>query len=679
MTLVFYGYLAAALAHLGLAATLVIGRRFSWPMNYLLASSLMLAGWGVAMAVGVERGVALSGLIAIDALHAFAALLFLGQLIQRNSDGGWRRWFGWFPWLVLPLAGLVYWTATERTSTSLQGAYYLVVAVSVVGLLAAEQIYRNSGLLNRRVVSLIAVAYGSLFVFDLFAYSNAIMVGGLDGQLWAARGFVNAMIVPLLWVALRRDPDWQSGFFVSRHVVFYSASLVGVGLYLLLVAFGGVALQQFGGAWGGALQIIFLAASLILLVLVLFSQQLRRRAKVFLATHFYANRYDYREEWLKLIRRLAQDSERAPMPSLCLDALADIIDSDGGVLWLQDAEDDTIYRIAARFGEYGEASDLPVGSTLVHFMRETGWVIDGREAADEPAHYRNQFDTRSDNVVTEDRLFVPIVLDGELTGIAGLARPSGMHALNFEDHDLLRTVGQQLAVFLQRDRSRELLAEARQFEVFNRFTAFIMHDLKNLIAQQSLVVANAEKHKTNPEFIDDAMATIANSVKRMNKLLSQLQGEGTGTGTGSFRRPVDFEQVLKRAVADCAGRQPVPSYDGSVDALVRADEERLVTVLGHLLRNAQDACEAERGVVTVAGSMDADTVVAEISDNGSGMSDSFMRERLFKPFESTKGAQGMGIGVYQAREYVNKLGGVLSVASTVGEGTVVTVRLPRVS
>ena len=155
--------------------------------------------------------------------------------------------------------------------------------------------------------------------------------------------------MPLV-LAIKRNPDWEAGLFVSRQVVFYSASLIGVGAYLMLVAFGSLFMQRLGGDWGGALRIVFLSASIILLVLLLFSQQLRRRFKVFLATHFYANRYDYREEWLTLIRRLAQDSARAPMPELCLDALVDILDSDGGSLWLR-SPDDSEYRRAASMGE----------------------------------------------------------------------------------------------------------------------------------------------------------------------------------------------------------------------------------------------------------------------------------------------------------------------------------------
>jgi signal transduction histidine kinase len=57
------------------------------------------------------------------------------------------------------------------------------------------------------------------------------------------------------------------------------------------------------------------------------------------------------------------------------------------------------------------------------------------------------------------------------------------------------------------------------------------------------------------------------------------------------------------------------------------------------------------------------------------MSEEFIRERLFKPFESTKSA-GMGIGVFESREYMRELGGTLEVSSTPGAGTTFQVTLP---
>ncbi|MEL6447886.1 MAG: XrtA/PEP-CTERM system histidine kinase PrsK [Pseudomonadota bacterium] len=672
MTLVSAGFATAAVAYLALLAFLVLGRRFTWPFNYLIVFALMSAVWALGLWFSVGRDFGFGALILIESLQATGALMFLGQLIGRGGKTGWRRVFLLLPWTILPIGGGVYWWSQTSGSVGFESAYYFILLTSLAGLLAAEQIIRNPGLVKRGVAALVAVAFGALFVFDLYTYSNAIVLSGLSAGLWGARGFVSALIVPLIVVAIRREPDWRGNLFVSRQVVFYTASFVAVGGYLLLVAFGSVLIQRLGGEWAAVARTVFLVATLAVLVLAVFSQQLRRRAKVFLATHFYANRYDYREEWLRLIRRLAKDSERAPMPELCLDALADIVDSDGGVLWLPVSDDASRWYVAAHFGERTGAIELPAEHPLPTFMRRKAWVVDGAEAAADPGHYDDAFDTNSDAVVGAQRIFVPIVLDEELSGIAALNRPAGFPDLNFEDHDLLRTVGQQLAVFLQRDRSRELLAEAREFEVFNRFTAFIMHDLKNLIAQQSLVVENAKKHKSNPAFIEDAIATIANSVKRMNGLLAQLQGDAREGGATA----VSAEAVAHAAVSAASSRPPAPELAVREDGLLRANADRLSAVLGHLLRNAQDASD-KGGLVQLTVDSDETSVSIAIRDEGVGMSESFIRERLFRPFDSTKGAQGMGIGMYQARDYVQSLQGQLNVVSSPGEGTTVSLRFPK--
>ncbi|MEO0344823.1 MAG: XrtA/PEP-CTERM system histidine kinase PrsK [Pseudomonadota bacterium] len=672
MSLVAISYLVAALSYLALFAFLSVGRRFDWPFNFLLVFAGLMTVWAAGLTWATNSDITFASLLLIESLHAIGGLLFLGQLIGRGNRTAWQRGFVLLPWVVLAAGGLVYWWVRSGGGVGFDALYYFVVFVSLAGLLATEQIYRNVGLLKHSVAMLVAVSFGTLFVFDLYTYSNALLAAGISEELWAARGFINALAVPVLVLAIKREPEWRGNLFVSRQVVFYTTSLVGVGVYLVLVAFGSVLIQRLGGNWGAVLRIVFLAASLVLLLLILFSQQVRRRVKVFLATHFYANRYDYREEWLRLIGRLAQDSERAPMPELCLNALVDIIESDGGVLWLRDPDDRSRWYAGAAFGERTGSNELSAEHALPDFLERTGWIVDGAEALANPTHYQNVFDADNEEVVTTGRIFVPIVFDGELSGIACLNRPAGLPTMNFEDHDLLRTVGQQLAVFLQRDRNREQLAEAREFEVFNRFTAFIMHDLKNLIAQQSLVVANAEKHKSNPEFIDDAIGTIANSVTRMNGLLEQLQG-GERQGVA---RPVSVGDVARQAVEGAAGRVPEPTIEVQSDGHVLADADRLTAVLGHLIRNAQEASQSDGRVSLTVRAQDG-VVRLEIEDDGTGMTQDFVRERLFRPFDSTKGAKGMGIGMYQARDYVRFVGGALEVDSTPGVGTLITLSFPR--
>jgi signal transduction histidine kinase len=116
-------------------------------------------------------------------------------------------------------------------------------------------------------------------------------------------------------------------------------------------------------------------------------------------------------------------------------------------------------------------------------------------------------------------------------------------------------------------------------------------------------------------------------------------------------------------------------------------------VVEHVIRNAQDAT-LEGGRVTVTVGIDgsesaADAAPAEtsnrlrvpaatltVTDTGAGMTREFIQERLFKPFDTTKGSKGMGIGAYQVREYLQSLGGRVDVTSEVGRGTRFTLRIP---
>jgi putative PEP-CTERM system histidine kinase len=271
-------------------------------------------------------------------------------------------------------------------------------------------------------------------------------------------------------------------------------------------------------------------------------------------------------------------------------------------------------------------------------------------------------------------LVVPMLLGARLSGFITLLRPDDVPILNFEDHDILKTAGRHVATHIEQAESDRRLSEAQQFGAYNRLTAFLMHDLNNLIAQQSLVVSNAKHYRHNPDFIDDAIMTISHSVDRMRALMEQLS---SASRPAAINR-VQIADAIRNAVKRSASRSPVPEIlQLQKDLSVRADAERLSMVIGHLLRNAQDATD-DNGSVTIAAEARDDLVEIVIADTGSGMARDFIRERLFRPFDSTKGSQGMGIGVYQAREYARSLGGQLNVQSEPGQGTEFRLQLPIV-
>jgi len=485
-----------------------------------------------------------------------------------------------------------------------------------------------------------------------------------------ARGLVNVLFIPLIAIAARRNPDWDINVFVSRQIVFYSTTLIAVGLYLLFMSLGGYALLLYGGTWGGLAQIVFFAGAILVLVTLLFSHTLRARAKVFLSKHFFHNKYDYREEWLRLISTLTDFEDRSTR-QIVIRAMAQIVDSPGGWLWSYDPDERAYCMIESENCDHA-VPDIAEDDSLIRFIKRDRWLIDLREFQDDPENYR---DLRLPDWLAKESdawLIVPLLFRQDLLGLVMLRKAAGPPELNYEDRDLLKTVGHHLAVHVAQENADSLLAEARQFEAYNRLTAFLMHDLNNLIAQQSLIIKNAEKHRRNPEFVDDAIKTIANSVERMKRVMEQL----TRSEVDRLNRSTKLETIITGAVERCRAKEPVPVLDmQGVTASVNVDAERFTMVLTHLIKNAQDATGSD-GTVSVSARQNGENLIVTVADSGCGMTPEFIRDHLFRPFDSTKGSQGMGIGAYQAREFAREMGGELRVSSVVSEGTRISLTLP---
>jgi putative PEP-CTERM system histidine kinase len=549
--------------------------------------------------------------------------------------------------------------------------------VALCGLLLLEQIYRNSAVPRHRAVRYLALGLGAVFAYDLFLYSQAELLRGIDAEAWGARGIVNALAVPLLAMAARRDPEWPNDIFVSRHVVFYSSTFLVVGCYLLLMAFGGYYVRRMGGSWGGIAQIIFLTSAIALLASLLLSSSWRRWLQVFISKHFYRSKYDYRAEWLRFIKTLSAQAEN-DVHRTALRAVTQIFSSPGGLLFKLDASGQR-FALAAAWPVGAESvdglSDLRADDDLIRFLVERQWIIDLDEYRRAPGAYQDivlpdwlRHDSRL-------RIVAPMLELDRLSGFFVLLQPPPPFEMTFEDRDLLKTVGRHVATQIAQHDADRRLAESRQFAAYSRLTAFMMHDLKNSVAQLEMVVANAKRHKANPEFIKDAIDTIANTVARMTRLIEQLR-------EGSVRGPaviVSLESVARAAVEHCRDRRPLPRLEVADRSLrVRANPDQLASIIEHVIRNAQEAT-AEDGSVAVQLGRRERMAVIEIRDTGCGMDAQFVRERLFRPFISTKGetgTSGMGIGAFQTREYVQQLGGELEVQSIPGKGTVFCMLLP---
>ena len=165
---------------------------------------------------------------------------------------------------------------------------------------------------------------------------------------------------------------------------------------------------------------------------------------------------------------------------------------------------------------------------------------------------------------------------------------------------------------------------------------------------------------------------IESSVARMNRMLMKLREAPDASATGS----VDLTDMLNEVMRSKNAFSLKPGLEIQDSGLaVRGDRERLVRVVGHIVQNAIEATPYTGRVDVKLARQDEEWAVISVTDTGAGMDDGFIRERLFRPFASTKGT-GMGIGAYESRAYIQELGGDIQVASRPGQGSCFTIRLP---
>jgi putative PEP-CTERM system histidine kinase len=542
------------------------------------------------------------------------------------------------------------------------------VLLAVIGLMLVEQLLRSVPREKRWAVKYLCLGLGGLFVYDFFLYTDALLLQVINTGVWFARGLVNAMVVPLIAVSAARNPQWSPDVYVSRRMVLHTATFLGTGLYLLAMAGAGYYVRYFGDSWGILAQTVFLFAAGLLLLSLLSSGRLKAKLRVFISKHFFNYKYDYREQWLRLITMLSEDSSM-PLGERITQAVAQIVESPAGMLW-QLKEKHYVPTFTWNL-PFPEGISEPMQSPFLCFLHKQEWIVEegtkgsAAHAIAVPSWFSN---------LKNPWLIVPLIHKELLIGFLVLARSQAGVTLGWEDRDLLRTAGRQAASYLAYQEAAERLVEAQQFAAFHRFSAYVVHDLKNLIAQLSLLVRNAVHHKHNPKFIDDAVQTIEHAVKRMQRLMGQLRSAGESEQRESF----DLVTLIRELVKRYATQRPLPELEGkNEDSLtIYANRERFSTILGHLIQNAQEATPSEgRVILRVTGKKGL--VWVEVEDTGQGMEPVFIRERLFRPFDSTKGLTGMGIGVFEVREYIHAIGGEIEVHSVPGKGTCFVLQIPE--
>ena len=547
------------------------------------------------------------------------------------------------------------------------------VIFAVIGLMLVEQVYRNATQESQWSIKFLCLGLGASFMIDFFVYSKSLLFAQLDSLLWSSRGFINALITPLLFISiLRLQASKALRITASRKIVFHTTVLLGSGLYLIVMSLAGFYIRDYGGNWGATAQLLFIFLALLILSILFISGKARALTKVFINKHFFHYHYDYRDEWLKVSKTIAKLNSINELSGFIIKTLCDLVDSSGGGLWLKNDQDDFYLAEESNLG-FSPPFTLQKNQSLIRFMKKKQWVIDFIELAKSPHIYDDVDLSQWQNPLYNICLIIPLLQEDDIVAFVVLTKAKVTRQLNWEDHDLLKTVCLQLANALALSHASDALSRSRQFEAYNRLSAFLVHDLKNLVAQVCLIVKNSEKHKYNVEFIDDSIDTLKNIIFKMDHLLSQLKKEQLTTHNQSLINLVD---IIKDVAIQQNANKPNLQLITNLDNIeIVGETQKITAIFSHLVQNAQEAT-ADDGFIKVILSADNQEAIIKIIDNGTGMDNKFIAERLFKPFDTTKGNAGMGIGVYEARDYIMKHYGSCNVESALGVGTTFIIKLP---
>jgi putative PEP-CTERM system histidine kinase len=552
-----------------------------------------------------------------------------------------------------------------------QTGLILRMTAAAGSLVLVHNLYGQAAPSSRSNIRFAMLGLALCWAYDLNYYTIRYLNSSAGGGLGDWRGVALSLTAPLFALAARREDDWRIR--LSRAATFQSLSLLAICAYFAVMAVLATALQGTGTGWLRALSTALLALMVVAAMVLVPSPRARSWAKVKIAKHLFEHRYDYRAEWLRFTETLGGSGPEArPLGERVVKAFADILDAPGGLLVESDSSGAFVTGASLNWnGPTAVEADRRAAREFWEQIAQAGRILEldavrnGWSAAAETDRVPQWMLDQPEAWVA-----VPLIHKDKAVGLVLLAAPDYRRALDWEDFDLLRTAGQQAASWIAEAQGQRALSNAQRFEEFNRRFAFILHDIKNLVSQLSLLSRNAERHADNAEFRADMIATLKSSIGKMNDLLARLSPQA---GAPSHKiQPQPLRDIVAGAVAARRCQHEVRLL-GDSSEWASVDAPALEQALGHLLQNAVEASPLHEPV-TVRIDRNDDSIAITITDQGAGMDAEFIRSRLFQPFVSTK-QSGFGIGAFEAQSLVSAMGGRISVESRPGKGSQFTIHL----
>ncbi len=547
---------------------------------------------------------------------------------------------------------------------------YLILLVSI--LMNLEQTFRESSGLTRYRIKYMLLGAGAILALEIYKAAQVLLFSVFSLDILPIYSIALIMSNLLLLFAVVRHRLLNVEVFVSRYVVYKSVTLLAVGVYLGTVGLIITGIQRFGGGTYIRLVPIVVFAALLAMIILLLSDELRRKMQTFINVHFYRNKHDYRNKWQEFTSSVGSKLALPELLPSLVTWMCETMGTNDCAIWLLDKERNRYYLASRR----GFSSAPPIWSDqsqLIETIKKGGGPL-------ELTDNNLRFETLSQEAVSffeasPVTAWIPLYSNEEMIGVFSLGKKITEEGYDYHDLELLMTIADQAAGQIDRVRLIEELGVVRELKAIHTLSSFFLHDLKNYTSTLSLLAQNVTKHGSNPDFQKDAFKTIQGTVDKMNQLIKHITVVAKGLVLS--RSEVDLNALIERTLSGLDGalglKGRICYLFGDLPVL-SADPEQLANVLRNLTINASNA-NKEGGVVTIETRFENEQIFLSVSDEGSGMTEEFISTKLFKPLRTSRAA-GWGIGLFQCQQIVKAHGGNILVESEVGVGSTFTVKLP---
>ena len=557
--------------------------------------------------------------------------------------------------------------------------YYATIYLTLLYVLIIvnfENTFRNAAAPVKTQIKYSIAGIIGTFSYLIYVSSESLLYSFVSLKILLAGSFIIIVLCFMFFFSIIRYRLLDVHVFISRYVIYRSASILAVGIYLLLAGAFLKLTELIGGDEFQYLKPLIIFGAVLLLLLFLFSDRVRRKSQVFINKNFFANKYDYRLVWTRFTEELGDAVTIEKLMPALAEMIAGIMWVEPVSVWLYDEEEQN-YNIAGKFNLNSVAverikkddfnNDIFLEDDIINIKSAKNSLKDISESLSQIIGFM------------KGEVILPLKSKKEILGFIIVGGTITGESLNDEDYDLLRTLSRQSAGIIQSVRLAEKLRVSQQMESITKVTSFVIHDLKNLISSLDILLDNAKEYIDNREFQNDMIETLENTAKKMTVMMEKIS---TAPDESVYLfKSFNMIEVAATCMEELKLEHNVrvkliKDFEPQDAIYVWGDEKAIKKVVSNILINALQAIPKNDGKIKISFEKNQLTAILKINDNGIGMNEEFINNSLFKPFRTTKEG-GLGIGLYQCRTIINAHNNAeLNVKSSVGEGTTFFVKLP---